>query len=203
MATSQEELPAVTEVLAIDSVRETILVEEQLPDSPRLTDTLQHADSLELLAATQRPDSLQLPDSLPHPLQADSLAIDSLTVAPTDTTLSLDAARDSIEIDIPKEKLDFTVHYTAQDSVIFTADNMGFLYGDADIEYGEMSIKGEYITVDLDSSMISSTFGVDSLGKEFGYPVFKEGPRRVRNEEGAVQHRNGKSVYSRCDHEAG
>ncbi len=175
MATSQEDLPAVSEVLAIDTVRETMPVEEQLPDSLQLPDTPQRPDSLGLLAAIQRPDSLQLPDSLLRPLQVDSLAVDSLTVALTDTTLSLDAVRDTIEIDIPKEKLNFTVHYTAQDSVVFTADNMGFLYGDADIEYGEMSIKGEYITVDLDSSLISSTFGVDTLGKEFGYPVFKEG----------------------------
>lgn len=59
--------------------------------------------------------------------------------------------------------------------MVFTSDNMGYLYGEGDIKYGSLSIKGEYIILDMDSSTIASTFGVDSLGKEFGYPVFSEG----------------------------
>lgn len=168
VAMSQEDLPDTLEVLATDTVEEVMKAEELLPDSLLLNDTI------------------QLPDSLHHALEADSLAtdllsttdtlsLDSLAINPADTTLSIDTTLDSIKIDIPEEKLEFTVHYTAQDSVVFTANNMGFLYGNADINYGEMTIKGEYITVDMDSSMISSTFGVDTLGKEFGYPVFTEG----------------------------
>ena len=71
--------------------------------------------------------------------------------------------------------LEAPVQYSAQDSIIFTANNMGFLYGEADIKYGEMGISGEFITMDMDSSLISSTFGVDTLGVEFGHPVFIEG----------------------------
>ena len=71
--------------------------------------------------------------------------------------------------------LEAPVQYSAQDSIIFTANNMGFLYGEADIKYGEMGISGEFITLDMDSSLISSTFGVDTLGVEFGHPVFVEG----------------------------
>jgi len=82
-------------------------------------------------------------------------------------------AQDSIRTK-DKQKLEAAVFYTAQDSMVFTSDNMGYLYGDADIKYGEMGIKGEFITMDMDSSVISSTYGLDSLGKEFGYPVFSE-----------------------------
>lgn len=74
-----------------------------------------------------------------------------------------------------KQVLETSVFYTAQDSMVFTANNMGYLYGDADVKYGDLAIKGEFITMDLDSSIISSTFGLDSIGKEFGYPVFSEG----------------------------
>jgi hypothetical protein len=174
VATSRESLPTVSEVQAPDTVGEVTRMAERLPDSLQITDTIQHPDPAQLsdsLLRSLETDSL-VTDTL---LAADSLVPDSLAVAPTDTTLSLDAAGDSIKIDIPKEKLEFTVHYTAQDSVVFTAENMAFLYGEADIKYGELAIKGEYITVDMDSSMISSTFGVDTLGKEFGYPVFTEG----------------------------
>lgn len=73
-----------------------------------------------------------------------------------------------------EETLEAPVYYTAQDSMIFTGDNRGYLYGEADVKYGDLSIKGEYITMDMDSSIISSTFGLDSVGKEFGYPIFTE-----------------------------
>jgi lipopolysaccharide assembly outer membrane protein LptD (OstA) len=58
--------------------------------------------------------------------------------------------------------------------MIFTKDNLGFLYGEAEVKYGKIGIKGEFITADLDSNTISSTYGLDSVGKEFGYPVFDD-----------------------------
>lgn len=114
------------------------------------------------------------PDSARIAAKADStstIAQDSLSLAKQDS-LSMNTP-DSISME--DQTLKAAVFYTAQDSMIFTSDNMGYLYGDADIKYGEMGIKGEYITMDMDSSVISSTFGVDSLGKEFGLPVFSEG----------------------------
>ena len=43
---------------------------------------------------------------------------------------------------IPKKKetLEATVFYTAQDSIIFTKDNKGFLYGQADVKYQDIAI---------------------------------------------------------------
>lgn len=114
------------------------------------------------------------PDSAKVAAKTDSLSImaqDSASVLKKDS-LSI-TAQDSISME--DQTLKAAVYYTAQDSMIFTSDNMGYLYGEADIKYGKMGIKGQYITVDMDSSLISSTFGVDSLGKEFGLPVFMEG----------------------------
>ena len=84
-------------------------------------------------------------------------------------TLSNDSLRqqnDSITTDSisVKEKLETTVFYTAKDSMVFTKGNMGYLYGDADVKYGDLAIKGEYITMNLDSNIVSSTFGLDSVG---------------------------------------
>lgn len=90
-----------------------------------------------------------------------------------DSTLRSDTtAVDTVVV--KKETLEAPVYYTAQDSMVFTKGNMGFLYGDADVKYGKIGIKGEYITMNMDSSIISSTFGLDSVGKEFGYPVFDD-----------------------------
>ena len=112
--------------------------------------------------------------------QLDSLALDSELDLGVDSvnifTEQLDSAMtaDTVKIDT-KEKLDATVVYTAKDSIVFTKDNMGYLYGDADVKYGDLSITGENIIANLDSSLISATFGLDSIGKEFGYPVFNQG----------------------------
>ena len=127
---------------------------------------------------TPQPDSLLLtrpllPDSTRLVTLPDSTltATDSLNLMPADTTKTM-VAQDTVA---QKQTLQAAVFYTAQDSIIFTGDNMGYLYGDADIKYGEMGIKGEKIIMDMDSSVIESTFGTDSLGEEFGYPVFSEG----------------------------
>ena len=124
------------------------------------------SDSL-LLVAPLLPDTtnlVTLPDST-------ILTTDSLSLMPADSTVTM-VAQDTVP---QKQTLQAAVFYTAQDSIIFTGDNMGYLYGDADIKYGEMGIKGEQIIIDMDSSVIESTFGLDTLGKEFGYPLFSEG----------------------------
>ncbi len=93
------------------------------------------------------------------------------------TNLRSAAPNDSLKIDSLNQKtetLEAPVYYTAQDSMIFTKDNLGFLYGEAEVKYGKIGIKGEFITADLDSNTISSTYGLDSVGKEFGYPVFDD-----------------------------
>ena len=92
----------------------------------------------------------------------DTLSADSLLVNPSDT------------IPQKKEVLESKVIYTAQDSIIFTKDNKGYLYGEADVKYQDIAIKGELITMDMDSSTIGATFGLDSIGKEFGYPTFED-----------------------------
>ncbi len=92
----------------------------------------------------------------------DTTLIDSLFMSPSDT--------------IPKKKetLEGKVIYTAKDSIVFTKGNMGFLYGEADVKYQDIAIKGELITMNMDSSLIGATFGIDSVGKEFGHPVFED-----------------------------
>lgn len=116
-------------------------------------------DSLRI-AMPQEPLVLNPSDTI----RTDSLPIksDSPSIIPSDT--------------IPKKKeaLQSTVFYTAKDSIIFTKDNKGFLYGEADVKYQDIAIKGELITMDMDSSLIRATFGLDSVGKEFGLPTFDD-----------------------------
>lgn len=108
------------------------------------------------------------------------------TVAPTsrsatsDRPLPIDSlAMDSIPQDsVPKKNnaLDAPVDYSAKDSIVFvfSEGNKGYLFGDSKIDYQTMSIKGENISISMDSSIVHATYGIDSIGEEFGYPVFSD-----------------------------
>lgn len=89
----------------------------------------------------------------------------------------LRVATDSLPSDSVKKKdmLDAIVDYTANDSIVLTAGNWGFLYGSAEVTYTNIKLKGEQISVNMDSSLVFAKFGLDSVGKEFGYPVFSDG----------------------------
>lgn len=93
---------------------------------------------------------------------------------------SLLTRNDSIQNDsilTVSDAIDAPITGASKDSMVMIMDghNMIFLYGSASIQYKNMSLEGEYLEVDADSSIVYSTFGKDSIGAEFGYPVFKEG----------------------------
>ena len=107
-------------------------------------------ESLSLLA--QKETSTELSDSLVQ--GKDTLSTD--TVAPK------------------KQALDAPVDYVANDSIVFTSGNWGYLYGDSKVDYQTMSIKGEQIKLNMDSSIVHASYGIDSIGQEFGFPVFTD-----------------------------
>ena len=127
------------------------------PDAVALSDTLSlPVDSLSLLA-----DSLSLP--------ADSLALfsDSLSL-PVDSL-----AADSLSK--KKGMLDYPVTYEAKDSIVITAGNFALLFGEGKVVYDKIELEAENIEMDMDNSTVFAKFGLDTLGGEFGYPLFKEG----------------------------
>ena len=73
--------------------------------------------------------------------------------------------------------IDAPIAYTATDSMIMVLDgkNMLYLYGEGDVKYKNMNLTGEYIEIDADQSLVYATFGLDSIGDEFGHPIFVEG----------------------------
>lgn len=138
----------------------------------RYSYTLRNATADMLLADSVPPatiDSLPLlhPDSasIGRPLIPDSLRVDSL---PADSLPS-----DSVKA--KKGALEAIVDYTAKDSIVFTGNNFGYLYGEADIKYTNLELKAEMITVNMDSSIAYAVYGLDSIGEKFGYPILNQG----------------------------
>jgi len=104
-----------------------------------------------------------------------AIIIDSLL---SDSINSRPVVADSLRTDtVPRKKdaLDAPVDYEASDSIVFTAGNWGYLFGDSKVNYKDIALKSENISMNMDSSIVHATFGLDSIGEEFGYPVFTEG----------------------------
>ena len=104
------------------------------------------------------------------PIAADSTRLGELAVrdsiAPIDS-----AATDSTS----RTGLDAPVAYQATDSIVMTADNMAYLYGEGDVKYQQIQLQAELIQMSMDSSLVYATFGLDSIGEPFGYPLFVDG----------------------------
>lgn len=100
---------------------------------------------------------------------------DSLLVAPTDSAA---LATDSIP---KKNGLDAPVSYQATDSIVMTAGNWAYLFGEGDVKYQNIELQSELIEMNMDSSIVYAKFGLDSIGQEFGYPLFKEGEQQYES----------------------
>lgn len=102
------------------------------------------------------------------PPQADSLSLNRDSVRPLNDSLPTDTVRRN------KNALDAVVEYSAKDSIVMTADKWGYLFGTAEVKYTDLTLKGEEISMDMDSSLVYAKAGIDSVGKEFGHPVFSD-----------------------------
>lgn len=113
-------------------------------------------------------------------------------IIPTDTTLVVvgdtivPVNQDSsllVHDSIPKRPagLDAPVAYQAKDSIILTQGNWAYLFGESDVKYQQIELQSEIIEMNMDSSLVFAKFGIDSLGAEFGYPLFKEGDQEYES----------------------
>ena len=112
-------------------------------------------------------------------------------IAPTDTVMAVvgdtivPAGQDSVfALDsVPKKQtgLDAPVSYQAKDSIIMTGANWAYLFGESDVKYQQIELQSEKIEMNMDSSLVYATFGLDSIGEEFGYPLFKDGDQQYES----------------------
>ncbi|MCH5177664.1 MAG: LPS-assembly protein LptD [Prevotellaceae bacterium] len=89
---------------------------------------------------------------------------------------SVAAAQDSIKATQKKGALETPVDYEAKDSIIFMMDSKhALLYGDAKVDYQDIHLTAEEITISMDSSLVHAVGVKDSLDKWVGKPVFTQG----------------------------
>lgn len=82
-----------------------------------------------------------------------------------------------------KNALDDPVSYEAKDSVVFMAgDSYAFLYGEGKVNYQNIELTAEKMTMSLDSSIVHAVGLPDSTGTLVGKPVYKEGSEMYESE---------------------
>lgn len=142
-------------------------------------------------------DTLASADTLPAP--ADSvlavrrqLTVDSVLNSYTEDSIRamlqtnrvLEVQPDSSKMDTvrrdttrqSKSALEQPVHYTAKDSITFDyGRSMANLYGESRVNYQNLELTADHISMAIDSSIVHATGRVDSTGVTKGAPVFRQG----------------------------
>nr|WP_302831021.1 putative LPS assembly protein LptD [uncultured Bacteroides sp.] len=115
--------------------------------------------------------------------QTDTLRNDSVGKKPTRSRSRVNkiSKTDSLGVDslaAPEQKkqpLDAPVTYEANDSIVFAQGGYAHLYGQGKVNYQQIELAADVITMNMDSSTVYAHGVEDSLGVAKGTPVFKDG----------------------------
>lgn len=122
--------------------------------------------------------TLLINDSITSSAKQDSSSLKQRADSILTQSLRKDSLKqDSVKTDSLKQKpnaLDAIVDFQSNDSIVMTNNNWGFLYGEAKIDYADIKLSGEVISMNMDSSVVEAKYALDSVGKEFGFPIFTD-----------------------------
>ncbi len=97
------------------------------------------------------------------------------------------AAGDSVGTDSVQtaDAFQTTVNYQAKDSTIYAADGQTVeLYGDASVDYGDISLKADYIRINYLTNEVYAKGRYDSTTKKLvGRPIFEDGEGKYDSKE--------------------
>ncbi len=130
---------------------------------------------------------------------APSLTPDSAGLAVRDTSRA-GRRQDSLHLADLKRRsaIETTVKYSASDSIQFdVVSKIARLYTNAVVDYGEMNMKAELITVDYGRSTVLANGRQDTVKhKLIGKPVFKQGADKYTAEEIAYNFKSKRGIIS-------
>lgn len=153
---------------------------DTLGQLPLDTPPAAHIDTLlNRLNGVAEADSTRHEVALTDSITPDSIssAADS-TAVPASTFAS--AAGDSVprrpsRIRREKVDLDNQVVFTSKDSMVMVGRNMTYMYGDGEIDYGDLKLNAAEIQLNMGNSEVYACGREDSVGEMIGTPVFEEG----------------------------
>ena len=160
---------------------------DAIEDTAHVLNMLQTSDSLLKENVNNPTSSLRVADPT---RQTSATNLDSLSrTLRRDTTIAVSNAKalaDSAKLDTTRQRsgLEAPVDYSAKDSLVYDATT-GFahLYGDAKVHYQNMDLTADYITLNMDSTIVHAQGVPDSTGKAMkGTPIYKQGSENYESE---------------------
>lgn len=159
-----------------------------------------------------------LPDSIP--LKARQLTVDSvLATYNEDSILTmlaenriLEVAPDTSKMDttrhdtlrVSKSALDDPVRYEAKDSITWDfGTKQANLYGESKVNYQNLELTADHITMNLDSNIVHALGREDSTGTIQGKPVFKQGDDAYEPDQISYNFRSQKAFITNVYTEQG
>ncbi len=118
-------------------------------------------------------DTLALSDTIRSILRRTLVSeADSDSLAALTPGLQQEAARPVIQR--KKVDLDNTVNFSAKDSLVMIGQNSAYMFGESQLDYGDMSLTAAEIKMDMATSNITAMGVPDSTGTLTNTPVFKD-----------------------------
>jgi len=131
----------------------------------------------------------------------DTIAVDSIINIVNDTIIQLaDSTVDSKQ----RTTLDAMVERNARDSIVQDIKNRKvYMYGDAVINYEEITLKAAYIEVDFTTNQVYAKGVKDSTGKVIGSPEFTEAGQTFKAKEMSYNFNTKKGIIKKVITEDG
>ena len=152
------------------------------------------------------PDSLYLENKNDRVIISGGLSPDTTTLDDTtrtlltlrDTTFNLNSVTDTIEKKQSHATLDAMVERLARDSIVQDIVNRKvYMYGDAVINYQDITLKAAYIEVDFRTNQVYARGIADSTGKIIGSPEFTEAGQTFKAKEMSYNFDTKKGLISK------
>lgn len=114
---------------------------------------------------------------------------------------------DTLATDSTKKKkdgLDQPVKYSSCDSMTYNADTRSIsLFGSSNVQYQDMNLDADIITMSMDSSLVHAVYSVDSLGQKNGKPVFTQNQDVYESEKMSYNFKTKKGFIQNVSTEQG
>lgn len=131
-------------------------------------------DSLQPALTTAETDSRDSISSSAIEL-SDTTAADSISLRPAVTVSTPAESAKPSRIRREKVDLDNQVVFSSADSMVLVGRSSMYMYGDGQVDYGDLKLDAARIELDLEKSEVYAVGQTDSIGEVTGSPVFEEG----------------------------
>lgn len=132
---------------------------------------------------------------------SDTIVANSIINIVNDTIIYLTDSSDNIKV---RTTIDAMVERTARDSIVQDIKNRKvYMYGDAVVNYGDITLKAAYIEVDFTTNQVYAKGVKDSTGKVIGSPEFTEAGQTFKAKEMSYNFNTKKGIIRKVITEDG